>query len=132
MLRLLTTTVALATLGACTATTAPPPLPLAGQPDCAAATFSDDRFVAPAFTDKLNGRYHSGARHLDVWREGQRLYIGTPGSERRQLQRTSIPGSGDFRDSCGRSYRFILPPDGPGGFLLITDPGSAATEWHRR
>lgn len=102
-------------------------------PACAAATFPDDQLIGPAFTDKFTGRYWSGSRHLDVWRQNQRMFIGTPGGPMRQLRRASeIPGEGLFRDGCGITYHFILPPDGPGGMLRVTERTGDTSEWRRR
>jgi hypothetical protein len=107
--------------------------PAAAQAGCAAATFPDDRFIAQAFTDKFNGRYHNGERQLDVWRREQRLFVGEPGGKPRQLRRASdIPGAGEFLDGCGRAYQFVLPPDGPGDYVTIVEPSGARAEWHRR
>ena len=119
----------LGALAACATTAEAPERPAA----CAAATFPGDRFVAPAFTDKFNGRYvASDGRIRDVWRRDERLFIGPPGGPWRQLQRTSeIPGEGQFRDGCGAAYRFVLPPDGPGGWLTVTEPDGARSDWHR-
>ncbi len=103
------------------------------QPACAEAAFPDDRFVGPAFTDKFTGRYWKGSEHLDVWRQDQRMFIGSPAGPRRQLERASdIPGEGLFRDGCGIGYHFILPPDGPGGMLRMTEPNGARSQWRRR
>jgi hypothetical protein len=43
-----------------------------------------------------------------------------------------MQGAGAFRDGCGTTYDFILPPDGPGGYVIITEPIGARSEWHRR
>jgi hypothetical protein len=43
-----------------------------------------------------------------------------------------MKGAGAFRDGCGTTYDFILPPDGPGGYVIITEPIGARSEWHRR
>ncbi|MEA3032173.1 MAG: hypothetical protein QOH86_189 [Sphingomonadales bacterium] len=139
MPRLLVATFAACGLAACATPveqrTLPPPAArqIAERSDCTAAAFPDDRFISEAFTDRFNGSYYHESRQLDVRREAQRLFVGPPGGPRRQLQRvTDIPGEGAFRDRCGVAYRFVLPPDGPGGYVTLTEPNGARTEWHRR
>ena len=111
----------------------PPEPPLPRHAACEDATFPDDPAIQPAFTDKFNGRYWNNNRHVTVWREGQQLFIGAPDGPRVQLQRTSpIRGAGAFRDGCGVIYDFILPPDGPGGYVIVTAPNGQRSEWHRR
>jgi hypothetical protein len=100
--------------------------------NCSAVSFPSDRFISASFTDKFNGHYFNGRHNLTVWREDQRLFIGAPGGSRVQLQRSSGAGEGSFRDGCGTSYRFVLPPDGPGGYLIVSEPNGARSEWHRR
>jgi hypothetical protein len=116
-------------LAAC-ATPATPP---AARPGCSAAVFADDPAIQVAFTDRFNGRYWNNDEQVTVWREGQRLYIGDPQGSRVQLRRAEqMQGAGAFRDGCGATYDFILPPDGPGGYVIITEPNGARSEWHRR
>jgi hypothetical protein len=68
-----------------------------------------------------------------VWREGQRLYIGKSGHQRVQLKPAAqMQGAGAFRDGCGTLYDFTLPPDGPGGYVIITELNGARSRWHRR
>lgn len=119
---------------ACVVPVAEPVAEVAAPPvACEAAVFPDDRFISPSFTDKYNGRYGYGSRLLDVWRQEQRLFIGSPGGPWRQLQRTpEVGGEGSFRDGCGTDYQFILPPDGPGGYLVMREPSGRQSEWHRR
>lgn len=101
--------------------------------NCAAATFPDDPFIAASFTDKFTGRFWSGERYLDVAREGRRMFVRRPETGQRQLRRVGdIPGEGSFRDGCDTRYEFTLPPDGPGGYVTITDPDGGRSEWHRR
>ena len=120
---------AFASLSACV-TPAEPPAPRAA---CAAATFPDDPAIQVAFTDRFNGRYWNNQEQVTVWREGQRLYIGAPQGRRVQLRRAEqMQGAGAFHDGCGTTYDFILPPDGPGGYVVITEPNGARSEWHRR
>ncbi len=45
---------------------------------------------------------------------------------------TPIRGAAAFRDGCGTRYDFFLPPDGPGGYVVVTEPNGARSEWHRR
>jgi hypothetical protein len=105
----------------------------AARAACERAAFPDDPAIAPAFTDRFNGRYWNNNEQVTVWREGQRLFIGAPGRDRVQLQRTGAGGGeGNFRDGCGTAYQFILPPDGPGGYVVVTEPNGARSEWHRR
>jgi len=118
-----------ATLAGCMTAPAPP----ASRSDCSAATFPDDPAIRAAFTDRFNGRYWNNEEQVTVWREGQRLYIGAPQGARVQLRRAEqMQGAGAFRDGCGATYDFILPPDGPGGYVIITEPNGARSEWHRR
>jgi hypothetical protein len=116
-------------LAACVTPAAPP----AARGACERATFPDNPAIAAAFTDKFHGRYWNNKENVTVWREAQRLYIGAPQGSRVQLQPTTpVRGSGAFRDACGTSYDFYLPPDGPGGYVVITEPNGARSEWHRR
>lgn len=117
----------------CLAACVTPAEPPAVRADCATATFPDDPAIQAAFTDRFNGRYWNNEEHVTVWREGQRLYIGAPQGPRVQLRRAEqMQGSGAFRDGCGATYDFILPPDGPGGYVVITEPNGTRSEWHRR
>ena len=101
--------------------------------DCAAATFADNPLLTAAFTARFDGRYWNSNEHVVVWREGQRLYVRRSGHTRVQLRPASqMQGAGAFRDGCGTTYDFILPPDGPGGYVIITQPNGARSEWHRR
>jgi len=101
--------------------------------DCKETVFPDDRFVSEAFTDKYEGLYWSAAARLRVWREGQRLYVEPPDGPRRQLRRLGdVPGEGRFQDGCGVTYDFLLPPDGPGGYVVVTQSNGARSEWPRR
>ena len=107
--------------------------PRAARAACERTAFPDDPRISAAFTDRFNGRYWNNEEHVTVWREGQRLFIGAPPRERVQLQRTAAGGGeGNFRDGCGTAYQFILPPDGPGGYVVVTEPNGARSEWHRR
>ena len=116
-------------LAACLTAPAPPQ----ARAECAAATFPEDPAIQAAFTDRFNGRYWNNDEQVTVWREGQRLYIGAPQGARVQLRRADpMQSAGAFRDGCGASYDFILPPDGPGGYVIITEPNGARSEWHRR
>ena len=116
-------------LASCVAVPPPP----SARASCAAATFPDDPAIRAAFTDRFNGRYWSNDEQVTVWREGQRLYIGAPTGVRVQLRPAEqIQGAGAFRDGCGATYDFILPPDGPGGYVVISEPNGARSEWHRR
>lgn len=122
------------TLSLCaTACVTPAGSQTARDADCAAATFTDDPLIGPAFTDRFNGRYWNNSEQVIVGREGQRLYIGRTGQTRVQLKPASrLQGAGAFRDACRTTYEFILPPDGPGGYLIITEQNGAQSEWHRR
>jgi hypothetical protein len=121
--------VALLAPTACATPAAPP----AASADCAAATFPDDPAIAAAFTDRFNGRYWNNRESVTVWREGRRLYIGAPAGPRVQLRpATPTRGAAAFRDGCGTAYDFYLPPDGPGGYVVVTEPNGARSEWHRR
>ena len=116
-------------LAACVTPAEPP----AARADCAATTFPDDPAIQQAFTDRFNGRYWNNNEQVTVWREGQRLFIGDRQGPRVQLRRAEqMQGAGAFRDGCGTSYDFILPPDGPGGYVIVTEPTGARSEWHRR
>ena len=117
----------------CVAACVSPPQPPASRAACEATTFPDDPAIQAAFTDRFNGRYWNNNEQVIVWREGQRLYIGAPQGPRVQLRRAAqMQGAGAFRDGCGTTYDFILPPDGPGGYVIITEPNGARSEWHRR
>ena len=117
----------------CLAACVTPPERAAVRADCAAATFPDDPAIQAAFTDRFNGLYWNNNEQVSVWREGRRLYIGAPQGPRVQLERAAqMQGAGAFRDGCGATYDFILPPDGPGGYVVITAPTGARSEWHRR
>lgn len=110
-----------------------PAEPQPARAQCDAATFGDDPAISAAFTDKFTGRYWNSNEQVTVWREGQRLFIGSPEGARVQLQRANpTQGSGAFRDGCGATYDFFLPPDGPGGYFVITEPNGSRSEWHRR
>jgi hypothetical protein len=116
-------------LGAC----APAAEPQGARAACERSAFPDDPAISAAFTDRFNGRYWNNEEQVTVWREGQRLFIGAPPRERVQLQRSAAGGGeGNFRDGCGTTYQFILPPDGPGGYVVVTEPNGARSEWHRR
>ena len=120
---------ALLFLTACITAHGPP----AVRADCAMVTFPDDPAIQAAFTDRFNGRYWNNHEQMTVWREGQRLYIGAPPGPRVQLRRAAqMQGAGAFRDGCGTTYDFILPPDGPGGYVIVSEPNGARSEWHRR
>ena len=100
---------------------------------CAAAAFPDDPQIGPAFTDRYNGSYWNNSEQVTVWREGQRLYIGASPHTRVQLKRApQLQEANAFSDGCGSSYAFILPPDGAGGYVIITEENGARNQWHRR
>jgi hypothetical protein len=89
----------------------------------------DSRFAAWN-VDKFGGVYRSQDATLTVARVGEHRLVVMRGGETRDLAAENVE-SWLFQDGCGSQYRFLLPPDGPGALLTITDPGGAKSEWHR-
>ncbi|MEO7365379.1 MAG: hypothetical protein ABIW03_03580 [Sphingomicrobium sp.] len=111
---------------------APVPMsaPTAHAPACASMVFPTNPQIGAGSVDKFAGAYASGTRSLTVRREGSRLLVQDGTQAPREIT-TSDLNSWEFHDGCGISYRFVLPPDGPGAMLTILAPGASATQWHR-
>ena len=101
-------------------------------PACAAQTFPANERIGAWSVDKFAGRYarKDGGTALVVRRNDHRLLIDRGALGTRELTADSIE-SWTWRDGCGATYAFSLPPDGPGAWLVVTDPGGARSEWHR-
>ena len=98
---------------------------------CAATRFPENQRIGPATVDKFAGTYRNGKEVLYVTREGEhRFVVQRPGFGTRELATDNIEGW-RFRDGCGLIYDFMLPPDGPGGWLKITGPVGAVSNWNR-
>ena len=130
----------LAGLGACAVPAEQVALPRPGGPaaatgpaDCAAAVFPDDRFISDWGTDRYTGRCRYGSQQTDVWREGQRMFVGTRGGERRQIRLSpEVVGESVFSDGCRTHYYFNLSPDGHGALMQIVEQNGVQRVWERR
>jgi hypothetical protein len=100
------------------------------QPACASVRLPENPRFGPAFTDKFNGTYFNGTESVRVHRLGAHRMVIYRGGVPRDLATNDVE-SWLFTDACGARYHFNLPPDGPGGWLKITDPGQPTTDWHR-
>ena len=111
----------------------PPPLPaeLYGGADCASTVFPTDTSVAAWSVDKFAGVYRRGRESVTVSRQDHRFLIHRVRYGVREA-RAEGPQSWTFRDGCGVRYAFVLPPDGPGAALTITDLDGTVTRWNRQ
>jgi hypothetical protein len=122
-------TLSLLALAGCAS--APPPLaPFAESPACAATVFPANPQFGAWSVDKFAGAYASASRALTVRREGNRLLLEHAGQAPREITTADL-NSWQFHDGCGVSYKFMLPPDGPGAMLIISAPGAMPTQWRR-
>lgn len=111
----------------------PPPMPaeLYGAADCASTVFPTDPTVNAATVDKFAGVYRRGRESVTVSRQDHRFLLHRVRYGVREL-RAEAPQSWYFRDGCGVRYAFVLPPDGPGGMLTITDLDGTSSRWNRQ
>ena len=111
----------------------PPPMPaeLLGGADCASTVFPTDAAVNAATVDKFAGVYRRGRESVTVSRQDHRFLLHRVRYGVREL-RAEAPQSWYFRDGCGVRYAFVLPPDGPGGMLTITDADGTVSRWNRQ
>ena len=112
---------------------APPPTKqaaLRAQPQCALITYPTNERIAGWSVDKFAGRYVAGQNAVTVRRDQHRLLVEGWVLGSRELTADSIE-SWTWRDGCGVSYGFMLPPDGPGGRLRVTLPDGSTSDWHR-
>ena len=119
---------------ACAAPVAPV-VPVAAQvqaPACASATFPINERIGAWSVDKFAGRYtiKDGAETLTVRRDEHRLLVDRGPLGTRELTADSVE-SWTWRDGCGVTYAFTLPPDGPGAWLVVTEADGARSDWHR-
>jgi hypothetical protein len=113
-------------LAGCATTNRPP-----AQPSCADTHFAENPRIAAWSVDKFAGRYRNGADELHVTRQGEhRFVVQRPGYGTRELATENVE-SWKFHDGCGLIYEFVLPPDGPGAWLKITDTSGAVSNWTR-
>jgi len=117
-------------LGACVAAPVMPVPVVPAQPACATVPLPENPRFGPALTDKFHGTYVNGAESVRVTRLGAHRLVIYRGGIPRDLATDNIEGW-LFTDACGARYNFMLPSDGPGAWLKITDPGAATTDWHR-
>lgn len=120
-------------LAACATTprTALAPVASAPYPPACAVRFPANPNMAAWSADKFAGSYRSGAHELIVRREGNTLIVRQPDKLPTQITSAQLQ-SWLFRDGCGTSYQFMLPPDGRGARLTITVPAGTRTQWNRR
>lgn len=97
---------------------------------CTNARLAENPRFAAWNIDKFAGTYRNGSATLTVARIGEHRFVVTRAGEQRDLATDTVE-SWLFHDGCGSTYQFVLPPDGPGGWLTITDPGGAKSEWRR-
>lgn len=108
----------------------PPPELGAAAADCAATVFPLNPRVAAWSVDKFTGRYARGAEVLTIARREHRLLVTRPGFGTREIAAPDVE-NWTWHDGCGVRYRFTLPPDGPGAWLRVIEPGGTAADWHR-
>lgn len=111
----------------------PPPLPaeLYGGADCASTVFPTDPSVGAWSVDKFGGVYRRGRESVTVSRQDHRFLVHRVRYGVREI-RAEGPESWNFRDGCGVRYAFVLPTDGPGAMLAITDLDGTVTRWNRQ
>jgi hypothetical protein len=102
----------------------------ADYPPACAAQFPPNPNIAAWSADKFAGAYRSGERALTVRRERNHLLVEQPGKAATQVNSDNVE-QWLFRDGCGTSYQFMLPPDGPGAWLTVTTSDGVKTEWSR-
>lgn len=107
----------------------PPELGMAPAP-CAATIFPTNTRIAAWSVDKFTGRYVRGSDSLTVHRDQHRLLVTRPGFGTREISSADIE-SWSWNDGCGVRYDFLLPPDGPGARLRITDLNGIVSDWQR-
>ena len=103
---------------------ASPPYP----PACA-VRFAPNPTIVASSADKFTGSFRSGAHTLIVRREGNTLVVRQ--EDKLPTQINGNVQSWLFRDGCGTTYQFMLPPDGPGAMLTVTTPAGTRSTWHR-
>lgn len=114
---------------------APPPAPLPaehyGTADCASTVFPTDPSVTPATVDKFGGVYRLGRESVTVSRQDHRFLLHRVRYGVRELRADAVQ-SWAFHDGCGLRYEFVLPPDGPGAWLTITERDGSISRWRRQ
>ena len=109
----------------------PPPPELGAAPaSCADTIFPLNPQIGAWSVDKFTGHYRRGGQTLTVTRHNQRLLVMRPGFGTREITAGNVE-SWLWHDACGVRYRFTLPPDGPGGWLHITEIDGTASDWRR-
>ena len=103
---------------------------VASQPQCAMIHFPTNIHVDAWSVDKFAGRYVRESDSLTVRRDEHRLLVDGWTLGTRELTADSVE-SWTWRDGCGATYAFVLPPDGPGAWLKITMPNGSISDWHR-
>jgi len=109
----------------------PPPIELYGTADCASTVFPTDPSVNAATVDKFGGVYRAGRESVTVSRQDNRFLLHRVLYGVREL-RADAAESWTFHDGCGVRYEFVLPPDGPGAMLTITDRDGTTSRWRRQ
>jgi hypothetical protein len=120
-------TIALLALGACSTTVA---VPVASQPACESIRLPENPQFGGWSVDKFVGRFSNGAASVTVSRIGDHRLVIDRGGQARDLATENLD-SWLFTDACGSEYRFMLPTDGPGAWLKITDPDGTVSDWIR-
>ena len=114
---------------------APPPAQLPaeyyGTADCASTVFPTDPSVNAATVDKFGGVYRLGRESVTVSRQDHRFLLHRVRYGVREL-RADAAQSWAFHDGCGLRYDFVLPPDGPGAWLTITERDGSISRWRRQ
>ena len=111
----------------------PVPLPPTKEvdiPACARTAFPANERIDAATVDKYAGTYSTNTQKLTVRRDEHRLLVEQTGYGTRELTTDNLD-SGTWRDGCGATYEFMLPPDGPGAMLNLTDPDGSKSRWRR-
>ena len=100
------------------------------QPQCALAIFPENDRIGGWSVDKFTGRFSRGSDTLTVRRDQHRFLIEGWTLGTRELTAESVE-SWTWLDGCGVRYEFVLPPDGPGGWLKLIMSDGTTTDWHR-
>lgn len=108
----------------------PPELGTAAPANCADTIFPLNPQIGAWSVDKFTGHYRLGQQALTVTRHKQRLLVMRPGFGTREITAASVD-SRQWHDACGVRYQFTLPPDGPGGWLRITELNGTVSDWRR-